>query len=494
MKKIIYFVFAAVAMAFVSCAKETAKETVSPEPANPVKETITFSATIDLDSQTKATLSDHAIHWAAGDVIGVANDFNNDIESCAVTPDGVDPTKCTFTATAVGGATTYYAICIGDNITGISFDHTTAVFSGLNNPNHTFTKDAVSADRLAMAGKSTDKSSISFSPCLALIKFKIAAESVAAKYAEGYSGIRGFNLIIKHSGNRINPTGDYTVNLSGAMNVAYAGTNGANYIQVNEGSDLMSSTANYYLTVIPAGAVETFQLQPFGFNSSSEATWSTIYPMTLSQTVSMDPGDYFDFGTLNPVGLKKAQDAFTPAIAIDGNMDDWATVDMYPLDNTKDAFPGDGTRILNWKVKSDAQYVYVYFKISESQAQTRGTWSGYLPVGFDTDNDTATGEAGSYGLGDGFEARAIAFPLSNDANNPVTFFDPASPCEDNNIKCPISGSSLGGFPTAGCLDGEGNGYVEISIPRAKIGSPTGTIRINVAMSSLASGAQTYTLE
>lgn len=496
MKNYLSIVFAAVAVAFVSCSKESAKD-ITPEPINPVKETITFSASIDLDADTKASLSDHAIHWVEGDVIALANDVNDNIESCAVSPDGTDPTKCTFTATAVGGATTYYAVCIGNSITGISFNHSTAIFTGLNNPKHTFSKNSVTGSSLAMAGKSTDKSSISFSPCLALMKIKIASESVAAKYAGGYSGIRGFNLIIKHSGSRIHPSGDYSINLSGEMSVSYvANDKGADYIQVSEGSNLMDSDASYYLAVLPAGDAETFQFQPFGFNSSEEATWDGIYPMTLTSAVSIDAGDYFDLGTINPVGLQKARDAIVSAITIDGDMSDWDAVDMYPADALKDAFPGDGARILNWKVKSDTQNIYLYFKLVESVAKARGTWSGYLPIGFDTDNDASTGASGSYGLGEGYEARAIAYPLSNAAAADVTFFAPASPCSSNEIKCPISGSSLGGFPTAGCLDGAGNAYVELRIPRNKIGSPaTATIiRINVAMGSTASGAQTYTLE
>lgn len=491
MKKYSFILIAACAMGLAACS-------VTPELIiTPEAETITFSATIDLPAATRATLNDHAIEWAAGDVIGVANDQNDEIEACAVTPDGVDPTKCTFTATAVGGATTYYAICIGDNITGITFDHTTATFGGLSNSQTDFGKGSIAGAHLSMAGKSTDKASISFSPCLALVKLRMDAESVAAKYAGGYSGVRGMNIIIRHSGSRVIVAGNYTVNLSGEMSVAYVDdASKKDYLQLNEGSSLMSAGTDYYMSVIPAGAVETFNIQFFGFNAEESATWSDIYPMTLSSATSMEPGDMFNFGTLNPVGLQKARDAFVPAITIDGDMADWASVDMYPLDGEKDAFPGDGERVLAWKVKSDAQNIYVYFKLSESQCQSRGTWSGYLPIGFDTDNNAETGEDGSYGMGAGFEARAIAFPLSNSSGSAVTFFAPASPCGDNNIKCPISGSSLGGFITAGCLDGKGSAFVEVRIPREKIGSPatSSTIRMRVAMSSTASAAQTYVLE
>ena len=491
MKKYSFILIAACAMGLAACS-------VTPELIiTPEAETITFSATIDLPAATRATLNDHAIEWAAGDVIGVANDQNDEIEACAVTPDGLDPTKCTFTATAVGGATTYYAICIGDNITGITFNHSTATFGGLSNSQTDFGKGSIAGAHLSMAGKSTDKASISFSPCLALVKLRMDAESVAAKYAGGYSGVRGVNIIIKHSGSRIYSAGNYTVDLSGEMSVAYVNdASKKDFLQINEGSSLMTAGTDYYMSVIPAGTVETYQVQFFGFDAEENASWADIYPMTLTSATSMDAGDMFNFGTLNPVGLQKARDAFVPAISIDGDMSDWASVDMYPLDGEKDAFPGDGDRVLAWKVKSDSKYIYVYFKLSEAQCQSRGTWSGYLPIGFDTDNNAETGADASYGMGGGFEARSIVFPLSNSGGSAVTFFDSGSPCSSNDVKCPIGGDSLGKPITAGCLDGAGSAYVEVRIPRDKIGSPatSSTIRMRVAMSSTASAAQTYVME
>ena len=340
-----------------------------------------------------------------------------------------------------------------------------------------------------MAGKSTDKSSISFSPCLALMKIKIASESVAAKYAGGYSGIRGFNLIIKHSGSRIHPSGDYSINLSGEMSVSYVdNANGADYIQVNEGSNLMDSDASYYLAVLPAGAVETFQFQPFGFDSSENAKWDTIYPMTLSSAASINSGDYFDLGTINPVGLQKARDAFVPAITLDGSFSDWASVA---------SFSGDaGNKILEWKATSDKQNIYFYFKLDESVVKANGKWEAVIMTAFDTDNNTETGANADYNMGGGFEARSKAIPFNHSANSDVVFYSPASPSSSSQIKCPISGDSIGTVATAGISDGTYD-YVEIRIPRNKIGSPASgaTIRIRQALGWLAyCDAQTLVLD
>ena len=397
MKQIKFFALAFAALSLLSCSKENADNQIVQNVNKEDVKTITFSASID-PVNSKAILNDHSVEWSVTDIIAVANDVNDDIEACVVTPDGTDPTKCTFTVTAVAGATTYYAICKGNSVSGITFDHTTGVFSGLNNENHSFVKNNVSEARLTMAGKSTDMSSICFAPCLTLVKFKIAAESVAAKYADGYSGIRGFNLIIKHNGNRIHPTGDYSVDLSGSdVAVSYV-ANGADFIQINEGENLMSSTADYYVTVIPEGNVETFQIQPFGFNSSSAATWDGIYHMTLTQSASLNPGDYFDLGTLNPLGLQKARDAFVPAISIDGNFTDWNSI------TTTGGYSNGYTEC---RATYDKNFIYFYSKT------TNITWDSgnYFYYCLDTDNDNTTG--GDLWGHAGFECIFYVSPFSS---------------------------------------------------------------------------------
>ena len=176
---------------------------------------------------------------------------------------------------------------------------------------------------------------------------------------------------------------------------------------------------------------------------------------------------------------------------------DWASIDMYPLDGEKDCFPGDGERIAEWKVTSDATYIYFYYKTVASVAVSRGVWESYLVTGYDTDNDSSSGDAASYGLGDGFEARTIAYPFSNNAGNPVSFYSPASPCSSSKSLCPIGdgkGASLGTIPTNGSLLGD-YAYVETRVPRSYIGSPASgvTIRVRQAYGSTSCAAQTITL-
>ena len=152
----------------------------------------------------------------------------------------------------------------------------------------------------------------------------------------------------------------------------------------------------------------------------------------------------------------------------------WSSVDMYPLDNERDAFAGDGANIIEWKAFSDKLFIYLYFKVTESVVQAKGQFDARIMTAFDTDNNTTTGNDASYNLGTGFEALSKAKPFSNAAKSPVTFS--SSPSGD--IQCPI-GTSLGTVETIGHSDGLGYVYAEICIPRAKIGSPASSTTIRL---------------
>ena len=172
----------------------------------------------------------------------------------------------------------------------------------------------------------------------------------------------------------------------------------------------------------------------------------------------------------------------------------WASVDMYPLDGEKDAFPGDGTKLIEWKATSDATYIYFYYKTVASYAQTGGVWSSYLPTGYDTDNNDSTGSDASYSLGGGFEANSVAHPFSNEAGSAITFYAPASPCSSSFIKCPVGSDSAGTVATNGSVKGD-YAYIESRIPRSAIGSPASaaTIRVRQGYGWTPSAAQTITL-
>ncbi len=176
---------------------------------------------------------------------------------------------------------------------------------------------------------------------------------------------------------------------------------------------------------------------------------------------------------------------------------DWGSVDMYPADDLKSSFPGDGGRIIEWKATSDATNIYFYYVVLASVAQSRGQWESYINTGYDLDNDNATGGNLSYGLGNGFEAYSIIYPFTNGAGSAVTFKSGVR--SDNKTRVYESDafvdSSAGVVPTYGSLAGD-YAYVEASVPREKIGSPaaSSTIRLRISLGSTASAAQTITLQ
>lgn len=175
----------------------------------------------------------------------------------------------------------------------------------------------------------------------------------------------------------------------------------------------------------------------------------------------------------------------------------WATIDMYPTDDLKDAFPGDGTRIVDWKATSDATNIYFFYKITASVPYTSGVWGSYINTGYDLDNNNATGGDPGYSLGAGMEAYSIIYPFTNAANSPVTFR--AGVRSDNKTKT-YSGSeftqtSSSEVATYGSLVGD-FAYVESSVPRTRLGSPaaSSTIRVMHSFGYTNTAAQTITLQ
>lgn len=506
MKKIVIYFVLLFAFGMVSCS--TQDVTISIE--KPAVETITFSASIDLGAATKTSLADKvggkAIEWSAGDKIAVANDQNDEVEACSITVDGEDATKCTFTATAVDGATTYYAICVGDNITGIAFDHTTGTFSGLNSARYEANKNNLSGSALAMAGKSTDRTTFSMKPCLSLFHCKIHSESVAAELDGGYTGVRGIYVTMKHSGSTVYPTGDYTVNLSGENMSVQLVDNGNKKDDKKVLADevvLMDSSADYYFTTLPVGNIEYLRFRFAGFKQDGESIvpdWSNkYYDMSTRQSLSLDPGDYFDFGTLNPVGLKKADDAYVPAITIDGVFTDWSKSGVVAGVNTS-------SRITSWKYISDAKNIYFYVVIPKAKLTYNAERNGYrkenyLYVGFDFDSNVETGSgSASGGLGNGYDARAVLYPYTGETEGTIEYIV-GKDDRSSTAYCPTAtssseweaASSWETIYTAAVESGD-NTIVEFMVPRAKIGYPSaGSIQVNLSFNYSSVGRESITI-
>lgn len=463
MKHVFIVIFAAWAFCALSCSEQNLQIDITRH-----QETISFSASIDLPGNTKASLNDHAIEWGDDehkDHIGVANDVNDEIEDCTITRDAEDHTKGSFTVTAVDGATTYYAIYTGSSdFSNIVFNHATATFSGANaadleSNRSTWYSGDLSGRSLTMAGKSSGDN-MSMKPCLALAKFRVGATSVASKYADGYSGVRGFIFYqdpnASYGGDTPYPSGDYTVDLSGESMVItpVVNSNRRNYKNVSRSSSLLVSGQDYYFDFLPGGAINGFKLSILGFDSEGNASDGTQYTYTLNQAMTVDPGDFFNLGTLDPVGDKKAEASFSDyAININGAFSQWDAVSTGMT----------GTNFISFKVTYDKYYVYLYSKIVTTNPPTRFAWSNeavYIWYGFDIDNNSETGKImfDTARLGK-FETRFVAYPFGG-GETPTVYTTP---------KAYINGTKLSSG-TVACSGNIGDGVVEtqMRVPRKSL--------------------------
>lgn len=173
----------------------------------------------------------------------------------------------------------------------------------------------------------------------------------------------------------------------------------------------------------------------------------------------------------------------TVEFVVDGKFDEWADVP---------ANQGAGDRVTEWKVASDAKNIYFYAVVPKSIAKTRGVWNAYLVAAVDTDNDASTGDDASYGLGAGWNARAIAYPFTNGAGEDAALATEAN--SSSKFEYPI-GTKLDVVATAGAFSGD-NALIEFSMPREKMGSPAAgaTVRVGFGMGSQPAGTTTLVLK
>ena len=278
-------------------------------------------------------------------------------------PDATDATTCSITVVPVPGATTYFAIYTGSaDFSAISFDKATQTFSGLNIGQTQWQASSLTSANgaLTMAGK-TSTTSIVMKPCLSLVKFQMKSTSVASNYdSGGYSGVRGFNLMLRKSGSRIVCAGDYTVNLSGSeMAVSYVdNANKKDYKQLSNGT-LLSASTDYYLSIIPTGTTNKVELQFLGFKSDGTTyTWGSDakdYKLSIEKTINIKPGECLDFGILDPVGMKKAADEAAASLVNNINNVDWTGSGVETATYSGTSYP----QLSELKVIADQNFVYV---------------------------------------------------------------------------------------------------------------------------------------
>lgn len=174
----------------------------------------------------------------------------------------------------------------------------------------------------------------------------------------------------------------------------------------------------------------------------------------------------------------------TPGIKIDGYVADWGGISAFSSLST--------SNVAEWKATSDVSNVYFYLKIAKSVI-TSGRWESYIATAYDTVDG---GSGASYGIsGEIWDARSIVYPFDTpigegsvdfifgtDSN--TTLLRPISPETKTGAKA-YSGGSL-------ASDGK-HVYVEYSIPRTALGSPSGSITVSVSFGWTNIGTQTIAL-
>ena len=187
-------------------------------------------------------------------------------------------------------------------------------------------------------------------------------------------------------------------------------------------------------------------------------------------------------------GTLKPEDNQTPAtnegIKIDGTISDW--------DNVTDVFQTGKSRIVEWRAASDATNVYFLYKVAKAEIPFSNgyEWAPYIYIGFDTDNDATTGSNGGASLGGGLEAQADLYPWTGSTEGSPEILAGEN-TKGLGIECPV-GTQTGCVTANGMIDGNFC-YIEVSVPLAKIGNPTGTITVNHSLSWQTTGAQQITL-
>ena len=205
-------------------------------------------------------------------------------------------------------------------------------------------------------------------------------------------------------------------------------------------------------------------------------------PADLPVTIESTSDGYraFFFGIQAHTG-----DAPAPAptgIKIDGDFSDWDGIEAFASEAT--------SRIREWKISSDDDNVYVYVAMRKNRAES----SKKLVIGFNTDNDAATGSLTDNNNMKGCEAIArniIPFISSTEG---ITGADSGSEVVST------AGATETGVVVVNAVPGtedassdSANCYLELSIPKAKLALPATAISVGCSYDYYFTGYKSVTL-
>lgn len=453
MKKIA-LVFTALCACLISCKKENPSFHDEASSHEVTMKTVSLTATVDEELTKTSYAEGTTFSWTAGDEISVY---------CS------DGNFYTFTANSSGATTTFTgSIPDGENLGSRAFfpanaNHDLAGYA-YNIPESKDLTSHPSAEIPMIGDKSGD--SYVFTHCCGATKMTITNIPdvfVSIQIAISHPSLKlsgSFSVFTDEGYWRWNPVAASSDSEKNFIRKVVVTNNTATvYIPYASGSDWWGTNT---VSVI-------------GYNSSE-------VPTTLISGKSMK-----SIGTVDRAHVKP----LTPLALNKLGFIDWSDVNI-------PSFGSTATRIVEWRATSDLYYVYCWFKITTSKIQWDDTGltydKSYIYTGFDTDQNESTGGAANYGINAGYDALALVYPFTGTTNGTVEFKDG----EDSRswIKNPYNGSSVGKVATKGGSIDATYSYVEIAIPRDKIGSPSSGVSIDIqhGMDYHTSNKGTITLE
>lgn len=476
--------------AIASCEKQNTLEKTEAEvktytysiSANaPELEDVTLSAAQAPATRTNYDSEGH-FSWSAGDAISVL--FHKDLTNKFFT---LTTTESDATATFSGEIEEGYTIGAAD---GTELDKKIwALFPASNN--HTFQRNkANTADSVRFyVQPSVDFTATHFSANIPMYDLVASAEtslsfkSLASTYKFIVNGIKNGVTAVDFS--IYNQTtyalsGTWPIHGDKYINYNYAKSGSANsYLRFT--SAVTNNQAVFY---VPCRYYGNFQPVVTVTNHATGVAIKT-FTATVAKTPNYKNGIW-------PITLDVSEanggNYYTPAIVVDGDLSDWSEIAALPSSQS--------SRIREWKFKADAYNVYFYFSLRKNRCGTGKT----LAIGFNTDNDTATGDNYDENKILGNETIVTSVPFTNTVGSELT---PVNGYDGSSSVMIHGGSNTSGLVYVYNYDNgqslasdSSSTYIELSIPRSSLNLPAAgnTITIGCAFDYYVTGTQSITLE
>ena len=464
-KTLLFFAAAIFAIAAVSCNRieqvpETGDVTVTPQ-----RIPVTITATVQEDTKTTYA-GGTTFSWTAGDKISVLT-YNSSsttykYEDFVASSTGA---SSTFTGSLDPGfAISDYALYPASDghgyVPGDSFP------IRFNIPKYKDCSGAASAELPMVATKTGD--TFSFTHCSGATKITI--DNIPAKYT---SATISFTTRSDAYGVQISGTFNTRKRSSGyyAWDPDYAGSSDDKIY--SRKVPVVSNTATFYVPMATGGTI--YSGNTVTVTGHDGVNNDVLYSNTaVGEIGAFARATVIPLATLHMNNLKSI---------------DWSASGVYTF--------GESTKIKEWKATSDDYFIYFKVKLPASEANV----DRYIYTGFNTNNTDDDGVKSAWGTGldlDGdpsdMEALSLVYPFTEVGATTITFADGID--SRGYIQFPVQ-TSVGKVTTWGYQDGDlstGSAYIVFAIPRAKIGSPSGSIKVQHSFRSYPSVLGSITLK